>query len=113
MATAKKPLTDRAIQHLKAPLAGKRRIVWDALVPGFGLRITDRGVKSFVLVTRYPGSTNPSPRSLGVYGAISLEAARVKAREWIKLIGDGVDPTQHAISKRAETFQAIANEYFV
>jgi integrase len=113
MAKPKKPLTDRAIQHLKPPAEGKRRIVWDALIPSLGVRITDRGVKSFVLVTRYPGSPNPSPRSLGVYGAISLEAARTKARGWIKLIGDGVDPTQHAISRRAETFQAISTEYFL
>src|SRR5262249_52773349 len=38
--------------------------------------------------------------------------ARTKARDWLKLIGDGIDPTQHAISKRAETFQAISTEYF-
>jgi integrase len=109
---AKKPLTDRAINSLKPPPEGKRRIVWDALVPGLGLRITDKGLKSFVLVTRYPGSANPAPRSLGVYGAISLETARNKARDWLKLIGDGIDPTQHAIIKRAETFQAIATDYF-
>src|SRR5262249_22747083 len=108
----KKPLTDRAIQHLKPPHAGKRRIVWDALIPGLGVRITEKGVKTFVLVTRYPGSSNPAPRSLGVYGAISLEAARTKAREWLKLIGDGVDPQQHAIQRRAETFQAISTDYF-
>src|SRR5262245_54714434 len=112
MAKPKKPLTDRAIQHLKPPQAGKRRIVWDALIPGFGIRITDRGVKTFVLVVRYPGSRSPAPRSLGVYGAISLEAARTKAREWIGLIGDGVDPTQHSIRKRQDTFQAISTEYF-
>jgi integrase len=113
MATAKKPLTDRAIQHLKPPPIGKRRIVWDALIPGFGLRITDRGVKSFVLVTRYPGSRSPAPRSLGTYGAISLEAARTKAREWLDLISNGIDPTQDAIRRQAETFQSISTEYFL
>ena len=109
----KKPLTDRAIQHLKSAEPGRRRIVWDALVPGLGLRVTDRGVKTFVLVTRYPGSPNPSPRSLGVYGAISLEAARAKAREWLALIGDGTDPAEHLIRKREQTFQAISEQYFL
>jgi len=113
MAKAKKPLTDRAIQSLKAPEAGKRRIVWDAIVPGLGVRITDNSAKSFVLVTRYPGSPNPSPRSLGVYGAISLEAARIKARQWLTLIANGVDPTDDAIRRQKETFQAIAEQYFV
>src|SRR5262249_60698889 len=88
-------------------------IVWDALIPGFGVRVTDRGVKTFVLVVRYPGSTNPTPRSLGTYGAISLEAARDKARQWLELIGNGIDPTQHAIRRREETFQHIAAQYLL
>jgi len=76
MANPKKPLTDRAIQSLKPAEIGKRRIMWDALIPGLGVRVTDRGAKTFVLVTRYSGSTNPTPRALGTYPAISLEAAR-------------------------------------
>jgi integrase len=112
MAKAKKPLTDRTILHLKAAERGKRRIVWDALIPGLGVRVTDRGVKTFVLVTRYPGSQSPAPRSLGTYPAISLEAAREKARAWLELIANGIDPTQHAIRKREQTFRRIAEEYF-
>jgi integrase len=110
---AKKPLTDRAIRSLKPAPEGKRRIVWDAIVPGLGIRITDRGVKTFVLVVRYPGAANPAPRSLGTYGAITLEAARAKAREWLGLIGNGVDPEQHAATKREQTFQAISEQYFL
>jgi integrase len=109
----KKPLTDRAIKSLPPTPEGKRRIVWDAIVPGLGIRITDRGVKTFVLVTRYPGSTSPAPRSLGTYGAISLEAARTKARAWLELIGGGTDPEQHAARKREQTFQAISDQYFL
>jgi integrase len=110
---AKKPLTDRAIRALQPTPEGKRRIVWDAIVPGLGIRVTDRGVKTFVLVTRYPGSTNPAPRSLGTYGAVTLEAARAKARAWLDLIGSGIDPEQHAARKREQTFQAISEQYFL
>jgi len=110
---SKKPLTDRAIRGLGPPPPGKRRIVWDAIVPGLGVRVTDRGAKSFVLVTRYPGSPNPAPRSLGIYGAISLEAARTRAREWLELIGNGIDPEAHATERAAQTFKAIATEYLV
>jgi integrase len=110
---AKKPLTDRSIAHLPFAPDGKRRIVWDATVPGLGIRVTDRGVKSFVLVVRYPGSSNPTPRSLGTYGAITLEAARVKAREWLALIGNGTDPAQHWAQRREQTFQAIAEQYLL
>ena len=109
----KKPLTDRAIRALQPSPEGKRRIAWDALVPGMGVRVTEKGVKTFVLVTRYPGSPNPVPRSLGVYGAISLEAARAKARAWLDLIAKGTDPEQHAARKREQTFQAISEQYFL
>jgi integrase len=109
----KKPLTDRSISHLPFAPEGKRRIVWDALVPGLGVRVTDRGVKSFVLVVRYPSSPNPAPRSLGTYGAITLEAARIKAREWLTLIGNGIDPQQHLMQKREQIFQAIAEQYIL
>jgi integrase len=113
MSKSKKPLTDRAIKSLPAASSGKRRIVWDALVPGFGIRVTDQGAKSFVLVVRYPGSANPSSRSLGTYPSISLEAARLKAREWLALIGNGTDPSAHLARKRGETFRAIAEEYLL
>jgi integrase len=110
---AKKPLTDRAIKSLKPTPTGKRRIVWDAVVPGFGVRLTDRGVKTFVLVVRYPGSASPTPRSLGTYGAITLEAARTKARQWLELIASGIDPAQDLVRKREQTFQRIAEQYFL
>jgi integrase len=111
MAKPKKPLTDRAVATAKPAPQGKRRLLWDAIVPGLALRVTDRGAKSFVLVTRYPGSANPTARALGTYGAISLEAARQRAREWLALIGAGVDPEVRESERQAQTFKAIATEY--
>jgi hypothetical protein len=78
---AKKPLTDRAVRALPPAPKGKRRLVWDAIVPGLAVRVTDRGQRSFVLVTRYPGSPHPAPRSLGTVGAISLGDARERVAE--------------------------------
>ena len=88
----RRTLNDRIIKSLKPAKAGQRLEVWDALVPGLGVRVTDRGTKSFVLVTRYPGSDNPARRALGGYGEITLEQARTKARRWLELVGRGVDP---------------------
>ena len=61
---AKKPLTPRAINALKPPASGKRNLLWDAVVPGLAVRVTDKGTKTFVLVGRF-GSTNPTARSIG------------------------------------------------
>jgi integrase len=90
----RKVLTDRLInsKSLKSAKAGQRLEVWDALVPGLGVRVTDRGTKTFVLVTRYPGSDNPARRTLGAYGKLTLEQARTKARRWLELVGRGIDP---------------------
>ena len=108
---AKKPLTDRAIRALPPTAKGKRRLVWDAIVPGLAVRVTDRGQRSFVLVTRYPGSRHPAPRALGTVGAILLEDARSKAREWLKLISAGVDPAHAAADAAQNTLRAICEEY--
>jgi integrase len=108
---AKKPLTDRAIAALKAAPPGKRRLVWDALVPGLGVRVTDRGVRTFVLVKRFHPDGNPTPRKLGVVGEISLAVARDMARHWLEQIRKGIDPVAHALERREQTFAAIAGGY--
>jgi integrase len=108
---AKKALTDRGIRALPSAAKGKRRLVWDALVPGLAVRVTDKGQRSFVLVTRYPGSRHPAPRSLGTVGAITLEDARTKARSWHKLISAGTDPAQAQAAAAQNTLHAICAEY--
>ena len=42
-----------------------------------------------------------------------LEAAREKAREWLELISNGIDPTEDAIRRQEQTFQSISIEYFL
>ena len=68
MTLAKRPLTDRSITALKPAPSGKRMLVWDAIVPGLAVRVTDRGAKSFVLVARFGGSVNPTARAIGKVG---------------------------------------------
>jgi integrase len=115
----KRILTDRAIKALKPAPAGKRLLRADGLVPNLYLRITDKGRKSFCLITRYPGSRHPAPRTLGEYGAISLEQAREKARVWLALLAKGVDPAiQEARERAAEAARqadtvAAALELFI
>jgi integrase len=114
----KKQLTDRTIKAAKPAKPGKRKLLWDALVPGLALRVTDKGKKTFVLIKRYPGSKHPVPRAIGEYGAISLEAARDRARDWIELLRKGTDPAAEAerhrqaeLRKQANSFIAVAEAY--
>ena len=74
----KTALTDRAVKAMHA--AVKAYDVHDAIVPGLSLNVLPSGLKRFVLLTRFPGAKHPTRRALGAYGALTLEAARVKAR---------------------------------
>ena len=115
---AREVLTDRRLKSLKPADQGKRYDIQDAVVPGLGIRVTDKGQRSFVLTARYPGSSNPTRRFIGEYGALTLDKARETARSWHELIRKGLDPRdveerqqtaeQH---KRANTVAAIAEDF--
>jgi integrase len=66
----------------------------DADVSGFGVRVTDKGQRTFILVARYRGSKNPTRRALGEYPTLTLQVAREKARTWRELIRAGKDPKE-------------------
>jgi integrase len=49
--------------------------------------------------------------ALGKVGAITLEDARTKAREWLKLISAGTDPAHAAHAAARDTLRAICEDY--
>jgi len=107
----KTALTDRAVKTAKADMA-------DAVVPGLLLRVRPSGAKSYALVARFPGSSNPTRRTIAPAGAITLQAAREKARAWLELLGRGIDPAgevererQEHDRKRNDTIAALAETY--
>lgn len=100
---AKRALDDRT---LKAAKPGA--LIYDlpdGLVPGMAVRVSPKGRKTFVLVTRYGGAKNPTRRALGVYGAMTLEQARQKARYWIQALQNGTDPAVQEQRDRAAQIQ--------
>lgn len=110
-------LTDRLLASLRKKPAepGKRYEVMDTTVPGMGVRVTDKGKVTFIYVARYPGSPNPTRRALGEYGAITLEQAREKARDWRELIDRGIDPAKQLadeIDARQRTEAAKSDRTF-
>ena len=114
----KRTLNDRGLKAAKAAPKGATYDLMDAVVPGFRVRVSETGRKTFVLLTRYPGSQNPTRRSIGLYGALTLEQARSKARDWLELIRKGVDPGAEADRlrlaeqrKRANSFASVAEDY--
>jgi integrase len=114
----RKTLNDRMLKALKPRADGKPRDVMDAVVPGMGARILGSGEKTFVLIARFPGSRNPTRRALGGYGELTLEKARGKARDWLELLREGIDPKaeedrhrQLELRRHKNSFDAVAEEF--
>lgn len=72
-------LTELGVARIKPPAEGRRE-VWDATLPGFGLRVTAAGARSWVVALRKPGAKHPARIKVGSPPAMGLAAARDKAR---------------------------------
>ena len=112
-------ITDRLLKSLRPAPKSTRSEIWDSREPDFGLRISDRedrdpqrrgkaGKITFQLYARFQRDATPSRRSIGVYGAISLEEARRTAGEWKSLIAKGIDPAVIEAEAKAEAARAAA-----
>ena len=111
-------LTDRALKALKPAPEGKRVVTWDAVQPHLGIRVTDKGAKSFIVVKRMAGARAPVVNVLGTYPALPLIDARKRARAVLGQIAEGVDPKKEAKAKREaeaakdkNTFTAVAKSF--
>jgi integrase len=113
-------LTDRYLRSLPPAPRGQRVEVFDARLPGFGIRISDAvdadparrgkaGKITFILRARFSSGAAPTRRPIGTYGAIPLEDARRTAGEWRSLIAKGVDPAlvEAAAREKAERERAL------
>jgi hypothetical protein len=130
---AKIELTDRKLKSLKPK--GERYELMD-LTPGFGVRVSESGRRTFILVARYPDKpANPTRRALGEYleadkamapaandeaggRFLTLSQARDKARSWQDMIARGIDPSAEEarrlsleINKRSTTFAAVVEDF--
>lgn len=95
-------LNDKTIRAMGAPDKG-RKLVFDQhkdAPRGFGLKVTPKGKKVFVL--RYNVEGKDRLMTVGDYGTWSLTAARTKATEYRRKIDDGADILQQRRTKRIE-----------
>ncbi|HEY5305930.1 MAG TPA: integrase arm-type DNA-binding domain-containing protein [Pseudolabrys sp.] len=114
----KKTISDRGLKALKSAPKSTTYDQMDSVVPGFGVRVSETGRKTFILIARFPGSPHPTRRALGIYGALTLEKAREKARDWHALIRKGVDPREDEERqrlaeqrKRGNTFANVVEDF--
>ena len=104
-------LTDKSVAGAK-PVNGTRYELWDAVVPGFGVRISEKGRKSWFLMYSLYGRRRRM--SLGTYPITPLADARQAARNALVEVEKGFDPAADKIQQRKtrpQTFGELAQEY--
>ncbi len=104
-------LSDKLIKSLRPPEAGQLEI-FDTILPGFGIRVSQGGRKAWILLYRVNGRKRRM--TLGAYPALSLSAARTAAGKAIQDVQRGDDPALEQMQKRAvqpTTFGELADDY--
>ncbi|MCC5858610.1 MAG: integrase family protein [Ectothiorhodospiraceae bacterium] len=83
-------LTKSVVDRISPPASDKPEYYRDTQLTGFALRVTPRGVKSFIVETRIKGKVRR--KTLGRYGPLTVEQARKAAQKFLGEVAGGADP---------------------
>jgi Arm DNA-binding domain/Phage integrase central domain len=98
-------LTKSAIDSL--PTAESDVVYWDAGYPGFGVKVTPKGRKVFIVLYRTGGANSRLRKyTVGPYGRLTLHQARLAAQKVFAARLEGRDP---AAEKRAAKQRVVAD----
>ncbi len=98
-------LTKSVIDALATP--PKDVVYWDSASPGFGVKVTPKGRKVFIVLYRTAGAGSRLRKyTIGRYGRVTLHQARVAAQKIYTARLEGRDP---ATEKRDATRRMVAD----
>src|SRR5215475_4362872 len=98
-------LTKSVIDALPTPDADT--VYWDRALPGFGVKVTPKGRKVFVVLYRTGGAGSKLRKyTIGPYGRVTLHQARVAAQKVFAARLEGRDP---AAEKREAKRRVVAD----
>jgi hypothetical protein len=98
-------LTKSAIDALPTPSSDV--VYWDTAYPGFGVKITPKGRKGFIVLYRTGGVGSCLRKyTIGPYGRVPLHQARVAAQKVFAAKVEGRDP---AAEKREAKRRVVAD----
>ena len=110
---ANQRITKRVVDGLKA--RESEYAIWDAQMPGFGVRVRPTGAKSYVVVYR-AGSGRGAPvrrYTVAGVGKITPEGARMLAKAVLGQVAHGHDPAGEKTTERGMPTIAELAERFL
>jgi integrase len=103
-------LTPVFCQKAVVEKGAERTIYWDAEMPGFGLVVTEKGRRSFVVQYRANGRS----RRMNIAGVLGLSGARKRAKALLGQVARDQDPLEErrkTIARTDNTFEKVAENY--
>src|SRR3954467_13028045 len=89
------------------PILSSDKIYWDTGSPGFGVKVTPKGRKVFIVLYRTGGAGSRLRKyTIGAYGRVTLHQARVAAQRIYAARLEGRDP---ASEKREAKRRMVAD----
>src|ERR1700741_4579591 len=86
-------MTKTAIDAL--PTSKSDVVYWDTGCPGFGIKVTPKGRKVFIVLYRAGGARSQLRKyTIGPYGRVTLHQARVAAQRVFSAKLEGRDPAR-------------------
>jgi integrase len=83
------------------PVTVKETVYWDAGLPGFGVKVTPKGKRVFIVLYRTGGAGSRLRKyTIGPYGRVTLAMARAQAQKVFVARLDGRDPAAEKANSR-------------
>jgi len=103
--------TVKAINNLSNAPKGKRDTYHDKKVQGLTLRVTDKGIKSFVIRPRVNGKSTMI--TLGRYPAMTIDQARSSAMKALNSCSAGINPNEEKRNNKIKSIKLsnVFNDY--
>jgi Arm domain-containing DNA-binding protein/integrase-like protein len=100
-------LTKGVIDELPTPI--KDHVYWDVACPGFGVKVTPKGRKVFIVLYRTGGAGSRLRKyTIGPYGRVTLHQARAAAQQIFAAKLEGRDPaTERRDARRRMTTDQV------
>src|SRR5215470_10789600 len=105
--------TSRGISALPAPASGRVEY-FDIGLPGFGLRVSAEGRRTWLVRYRVKGRSGKGSMTLGTFDAerFGLAEARDKAKDALRAAEKGIDPAEPIRkARRADSVKELAERF--